>query len=181
MLADAKVVREVADGIRRHSLEPYVLDPVMVATSGDPLLEDDAVTLIRSALVPLAALVTPNLHEAEILVGRPVRDVGAMESAAKELAGKGRARAALIKGGHLPGDDLVDVLYDGAIHHFRHERIDSVHTHGTGCTLSSAIAAQLALGQNLFDSVTIALDYVHRAIASAPKLGAGHGPLNHWA
>ena len=181
MLADASVVREVAAGIRRHSLRPYVLDPVMVATSGDRLLTDDAVESIKSELVPLATVVTPNLDEASILVGRPVRDVSAMESAARELVEKWHARAALVKGGHLDGADLFDVLYDGAMHHFRHPRIDTTHTHGTGCTLSSAIAAHLALGQDLVESVELSLDFVHRAIATAPKLGSGHGPLNHWA
>jgi hydroxymethylpyrimidine/phosphomethylpyrimidine kinase len=181
MLADPQVVHEVAEGIRRHALAPYVLDPVMVATSGDQLLEDDAVSAIRNELMPLATLVTPNLHEAGILVGRPIRDVPAMESAARELTGNGRAKAALIKGGHLPGNELVDVLYDGALHHFRHQRIETSHTHGTGCTLSAAVAAHLALGSSLLASVTVALDYVHRAIESAPRLGSGHGPLNHWA
>lgn len=181
MLADASVVREVAGGIRRHALAPYVLDPVMVATSGDQLLKDDAVDSIRRELVPLAAVVTPNLHEAAILVGRPIRDAAAMESAARELVDKWHARAALVKGGHLGGDDLVDVLYDGDMHHFRHARIQTTHTHGTGCTLSSAIAAHLALGKDLIEAVRVSLDFVHRAIASAPKLGSGHGPLNHWA
>ena len=181
MLADAAVVREVAAGLRRHALTPYVLDPVMVATSGDQLLEDDAVESIRSGLMPLATLVTPNLDEAAILVGRPIRDVPAMESAARELVDNGRARAALVKGGHLGGDDLVDVLYDGEIKHFHHRRIATTHTHGTGCTLSSAIVAHLALGKSLVDAVTASLDFVHRAIEAAPKLGSGHGPLNHWA
>ena len=181
MLANAAVVRAVAAGLRAHALAPYVLDPVMVATSGDPLLEPDAVAAIRSELVPLAALVTPNLDEAGILVGSPVRDVAAMERAAESLVAMG-ARAALVKSGHLGGERMVDVLCDaGSVRRFEHPRLDTRHTHGTGCTLSAAVAAHLALGHPLDDAVSRAVDYVHRAIASAPGLGAGHGPLDHSA
>ena len=184
MLADASVVHEVADGLRRHSLAPYILDPVMVATSGDLLLDEGAVESIRTQLMPLAACVTPNLYEAAILTGSAVDDVIAMERAAKQLVVEGGAGAALVKGGHLDATELVDVLYDGAdgkLHHFRHARVDTTSTHGTGCTLSSAIAAHMALGLGLHAAVATSLDYVHRAIASAPKIGSGHGPLNHWA
>jgi hydroxymethylpyrimidine/phosphomethylpyrimidine kinase len=182
MLADAAVVRVVASALRDHRLGPYVLDPVMVATSGDLLLEESAVGAIARELVPLADLVTPNLDETEILVGGPVRDVAAMERAARTLVDRLGARAALVKGGHLSGSTTVDVLFDGErIAHFSHERIQTTSTHGTGCTLSSAITAQLALGSPLHDAVSTALDYVHRAIATAPGLGAGHGPLNHFA
>ena len=181
MLADAAVVAAVAAGIRAHALTPYVLDPVMVATSGDLLLEQSAVSAIARDLVPLATLVTPNLDEAEILVGFPVRDVPAMERAARALVSEAGARAALVKGGHLAGAESVDVLFDGAVHHFTHERIATTSTHGTGCTLSAAITALLALGRPLRDAVAESLDFVHRAIATAPALGEGHGPLNHWA
>jgi hydroxymethylpyrimidine/phosphomethylpyrimidine kinase len=181
MLADAGVVRTVADAIRAHALAPYVLDPVMVATSGDPLVEADAVAAIRAILVPLASLVTPNLDEAEILVGERVRDVGGMERAARALVEKHGAAAALVKGGHLEGERTVDVLFDGEMHHFSHVRIETTSTHGTGCTLSAAIAAGLARQQPLREAVSQALDFVHRAIATAPRLGRGHGPLNHWA
>ena len=181
MLGNAGVVRAVAAGLRAHALAPYVLDPVMVATSGDPLLEPDAVAAIRSELVPLAALVTPNLDEAGILVGSPVRDVAAMERAAESLVAMG-ARAALVKSGHLAGERMVDVLCDArSLRRFEHPRLDTRHTHGTGCTLSAAVAAHLALGHSLDDAVSRAVDYVHRAIASAPGLGAGHGPLDHSA
>ena len=180
MLADAEVVGVVADGLRRHSLAPYVLDPVMVATSGDVLLRSEAVEAIGEQLLPLATLVTPNLDEATILAGMEVRDVPAMERAARILVERGAA-AALVKGGHLTGAETVDVLFDGTLHHFRHPRIETTSTHGTGCTLSSAIAAHLALGHGLRDAVERSLDFVHRAIATAPGLGEGHGPLNHWA
>ena len=146
MLADATVVSVVAQGIRAHGFDRYVLDPVMVATSGDLLLERTAVAAIARELVPLAAVVTPNLDEAEILVGYPVRDVATMERAARELVEGMGARAALVKGGHLAGAETVDVLFDGAVHAFRHARIETTSTHGTGCTLSAGIAAGLARG-----------------------------------
>ena len=181
MLADAGVVRAVAEGLRAHRLSPYVLDPVMVATSGDPLLEQNAIAAIRDELFPLATLVTPNLDEAVLLIGEQVRDVASMERAARMMVEDLGAKAALVKGGHLPGPEAIDVLYDGSMHRFRHPRIDTRSTHGTGCTLSSAIAAHLALGDSLADAVQQSLDWVHEAIRSAPGLGAGNGPLNHFA
>lgn len=182
MLADAAVVAEVVAAIRDHQLGPLVLDPVMVATSGDSLLEAGAVDMIRCELLPLAAIVTPNLDEAELLLGEPVRDVAAMRRAAGRLVRELGAKAALIKGGHLTTDRLCDVLFDGAEWRlFEHARIETRSTHGTGCTLSSAIAAHLALGAPLVAAVSASLDYVHRAIAEAPGLGGGHGPLNHFA
>jgi hydroxymethylpyrimidine/phosphomethylpyrimidine kinase len=182
MLGDAAVVRAVAEGLRRHGLAPYVLDPVMVATSGDPLVSPDAIAAIRRELLPLADLVTPNLDEAAILVGHAVPDVAAMEDAAQRLVHEHGARAALVKGGHLPGDTATDVLYaDGRFHRVSHRRIATTSTHGTGCTLSAAIAARLARGEALTDAVPRALAFVHRAIATAPGLGGGHGPLDHFA
>ena len=181
MLADAAVVGVVAESLRAHALAPYVLDPVMVATSGDPLLEPGAVDAIRRTLLPLAHLVTPNLDEARLLTGDDVCDPAGMERAARQLVREG-AHAALVKGGHLAGDEVVDVLFDGRdVRAFRRPRIDTRHTHGTGCTLSAAITAHLALGLPLAAAVERSLDYVHRAIATAPGLGSGHGPLNHFA
>jgi hydroxymethylpyrimidine/phosphomethylpyrimidine kinase len=181
MLGDAEVVAAVAAGLRAHALGPYVLDPVMVATSGDLLLEPSAVRAIVEELIPLATLVTPNLDEAELLVGFRVRDAEAMERAARALVERLGARAALVKGGHLTGGDTIDVLFDGELTRFAHSRIETSSTHGTGCTLSAAAAAGLAVGEPLRAAVDNALDYVHRAIATAPALGGGHGPLNHWA
>ena len=182
MLGDAEVVRAVAEAVRSHSLRPYVLDPVMVATSGDPLLEPDAVSAIVDELFPLASLVTPNLDEVAILAGERPKDVGAMERAARELVTQRGARAALVKGGHLAGAELVDVLFDGrTVRRFTHERVETTSTHGTGCTLSAAIAAGLALRLPLDGAVELGLEYVRRALASAPGLGSGHGPLNHFA
>ena len=177
MLATAELVRAVADGIARYRFGPYVLDPVMLATSGGRLLASDAEREVLERLVPLATLVTPNLDEAAILTGGPVGDPAAMERAGHALLAR-VAGAALIKGGHLPGPRLVDVLVTprGA-RHFAHERIPTSSTHGTGCTLSAAITAGLALGRPLETAVEEGLAYVQRALASAPGLGRGHGPV----
>jgi hydroxymethylpyrimidine/phosphomethylpyrimidine kinase len=180
MLATRELVHTVAAAIRERRLPNFVLDPVMVATSGDRLLDEDAQHAVLDELLPLASLVTPNLDEASILVGFVVRDEDAMHRAARRLVEAG-AGAALIKGGHLRSDDLVDVLHDGTtVREFRRPRIHTRSTHGTGCTLSAAVAAQLARGVTLEPAVEQALDYVHRAIAQAPSLGAGNGPLNHF-
>ena len=180
MLASAELVAAVADGIARWRLRNYVLDPVMVATSGDRLLHRDAEQLIARRLVPLATLVTPNIEEAGILVGEPVRAPAAMERAGRALLALG-AQAALVKGGHLRGDEVVDVLVrDGAVRRFARPRLDTTSTHGTGCTLSAAIAAGLAHGRPLEQAVADGLDFVARALAAAPGLGKGHGPLNHF-
>jgi len=180
MLGSAALVAAVADGIAGRRLPNYILDPVMVATSGDRLLERAAERLIVQRLVPLAALVTPNLEEAAVLVGGSVRDPDDMERAGRKLVQLG-ARAALVKGGHLAGEDVVDVLVTGGtVRRFTRPRLETTSTHGTGCTLSAAIAAGLALGRPLERAVEDALDFVHRAIAAAPGLGGGHGPLNHF-
>jgi hydroxymethylpyrimidine/phosphomethylpyrimidine kinase len=179
MLSSARLVVLVAGALRAHRWPNYVLDPVMVASSGDRLLDPDAEATLRDALLPLATLVTPNLDEAAILCGFPVRTVSDMERAGTDLLVRG-AGAALIKGGHLPGEELVDVLVmPGEIRRYAHRRIVTTSTHGTGCTLSAAITAGLALDWSLEDSVTRALEYLRRAIATAPGLGSGHGPVNH--
>jgi hydroxymethylpyrimidine/phosphomethylpyrimidine kinase len=179
MLATADLVRAVAGGIRRHAFPNYVLDPVMVATSGDRLLTREAEATIAEVLVPLASVVTPNLDEAAILVQDEVRSVEQMERAGKALVTMG-ARAALVKGGHLDGVEVVDVLVTAnTLRRFSHPRVQTRSTHGTGCTLSAALAAGLALGQPLEPAVAGALDFVHRAIAAAPGLGRGHGPVSH--
>jgi len=179
MLATRELVSQVAAAIRRHGWTRYVLDPVMVATSGDRLLTLDAEASIRRELLPLAALVTPNLEEAAILAEMPVPHEAAMIAAGQRLLELG-AGAALVKGGHLPGDILVDVMVTQAgVKRFTHPRIDTTSTHGTGCTLSAAITAGLALGVPLEDAVGNALAYLRRAIAAAPGLGGGHGPVNH--
>jgi hydroxymethylpyrimidine/phosphomethylpyrimidine kinase len=180
MLATAEIVKAVASGIERHGLENYVLDPVMVATSGDRLLSRDAETVIARNLLPLATIVTPNSEEAAILTHEDIRSPDDLERAGKKLLSLGAA-AALMKGGHLPGDTLVDVLVTpGGVLRVPHRRVETTSTHGTGCTLSAAITAGLALGQDLERAVREALAFVQRAIETALGLGAGHGPLNHF-
>lgn len=180
MLALESLVEVVADRITAHRWRRYVLDPVMVSTSGHRLLTPAGEAAIRARLVPLALLVTPNLDEAEVLVGGTVRTPAEMDRAARTLVDLG-AEAALIKGGHLGGDEVVDVLVtQTAIHRFPRPRIVTPSTHGTGCTLSAAITAGLALGHDLERSVADGLDFVARAIAEAPGLGGGHGPVSHF-
>jgi hydroxymethylpyrimidine/phosphomethylpyrimidine kinase len=177
MLAGIAIVEAVASGIRGHRLAPYVLDPVLAAGSGHELGPPDLARAIAEHLLPLAALVTPNLDEAERLTGAPVRDPRAMERAARDLVARG-AGAALVKGGHLDGA-IVDVLFDSReVRTFPRDRIATKHLHGTGCALSAAITALLAQGQDLTDAVADAIDWVHAAIARAPALGAGNGPID---
>jgi hydroxymethylpyrimidine/phosphomethylpyrimidine kinase len=179
MLADIGIVRQVSQAIRANGWGPLVVDPVMVSTSGHRLLSLEAEEVVRESLVPMAALVTPNLDEAAILTGRAVHDVPSMERAGETLLGYGAA-AALVKGGHLTGGELTDVLVTpGGIRRFTRPRLDTTSLHGTGCTLSAAVTAGLALGRDLEQAVGDALDFVHRAIAGAPGLGGGHGPVNH--
>ena len=181
MLADAPTIRAVAAALSEVGIERYVLDPVMVAASGDALLDPDAVGSLRSTLLPLASLVTPNLDEAAILADLPVRDESEMREAARRLVDSG-CNAVLIKGGHLDGDEVVDILFDGVgWREWRAAKFPVGNAHGTGCTLSAAITAGLARGQSLEDAVDRALSYTRRAIATAPGLGAGSTPLNHRA
>ena len=179
MLATPALVRQVARALRGYGWSPYVLDPVMVASSGHRLLSAEAERTLREELLPLAALVTPNLDEAEILSGRSVREPAAMEAAGRALLHLG-AGAALVTGGHLAGAEATDVLITPSVtRRFTRPRFDTTSTHGTGCTLSAAITAGLALGRDLETAVADAVDFVHRAIAAAPGLGGGHGPVNH--
>ena len=181
MLGTVDVVNAVADAIRDHRLTPFVLDPVMVATSGDPLLDPTAIAAVRERLMPVAQLATPNLDEVGVLFGRRPRSEDEMARAAEWMVRELGTAAALVKGGHLEGDEVVDVLFDGTTRVWRRPRVQTTSTHGTGCTLSAAITARLALGDGLCAAVEAGLAFVHRAIETAPTLGAGHGPLNHWA
>lgn len=179
MLANRGIIDAVAAALERHALGNIVLDTVMVAKGGARLLDEDAIGAMRDRLLPLATVITPNAREAEALAGGRIASVNDLEPAARRLLDLG-ARAVIVKGGHLdgPADDL---LHDGtrAIW-LRADRIDTRHTHGTGCTFSSAIAASLALGDDLETAARRAKDYVTRAIAQAPGLGHGHGPVQHF-
>lgn len=180
MLGTASMVRLIAAALRNYSWRQVTMDPVMVATAGDRLLTQEAEAVLREQLLPLATLVTPNLDEAEILTGLEVRDPEAMLRAGQRLLAMG-AGAALMKGGHLPGSETVDLLVGpGTLRRFSHPRLLTTSTHGTGCTLSAAITAGLARGMELERAVEDGLDFVHRAIREAVPMGAGHGPLNHW-
>jgi hydroxymethylpyrimidine/phosphomethylpyrimidine kinase len=180
MLHSAAVIRAVATGFAKHAPgTPLVVDPVMVAKGGHRLLLAEAEAALCDLLLPMATLLTPNLPEAEVLVGFPVRVEADMRRAAEKLCTLGPA-AVLMKGGHLEGDRVVDLLVqDGKVERFEEPRIVSRSTHGTGCTLASAIAAGLAQKMSLYDSVARARAYVRRAIETAPGFGQGHGPLNH--
>ena len=177
MLGDAATIAAVADALAPEL--PLVVDPVMVAKGGAPLLAAAAVDALRRQLLPRATLLTPNLPEAEILLGRPIETRAAMRDAAHALLALG-PRAVLLKGGHLASDTVPDLLATASgIHEMEAPRIPSRHTHGTGCTLASAIACGLARGEELRDAVERARRYVRAAIEGAPGLGRGHGPLDH--
>ena len=180
MLHSAEVIGTVAASLKRHAPGvPLVVDPVMIAKGGHRLLLSEAEAALRDTLLPMAALLTPNLPEAEVLAGFPVRGEADMRRAAERLAALG-AKAVLMKGGHLAGERIVDLLFhDGRFDRFEEARIQSRSTHGTGCTLASATAAGLAQKMSLLDAVARARHYVRRAIESAPGFGRGHGPLNH--
>ncbi len=182
MLATGEIARIVASRLASHSQLPVVVDPVLVATSGDSLGDPDVVGALREYLLPLATVITPNLPEAARLADLPVaEDEDAMRTTAEALLRRG-AKAVLIKGGHLAGYDAVDLLSDGTdIHFFRAPRVETRNTHGTGCTLSSAITAYLARGLALADAVGAAKTYLTTAIAESGQLnvGSGHGPVHH--
>jgi len=179
MLHSTQVIEAVAQELDVRSGLKLVVDPVMVATSGDLLLQEDAMIALRNLLVPAATILTPNMPEAARLTGQTVETLDDQKRAADALMGLG-PRAVLVKGGHGQGPDVHDVLVtEESIEVMSSPRIDTLHTHGTGCTLASAIAALLSQGVPMRDAVSIARDYVHEAIATAPGLGKGHGPLNH--
>jgi hydroxymethylpyrimidine/phosphomethylpyrimidine kinase len=179
MLATAEIAIAVGETLERHQLPHVVLDTVMVAKGGAKLVDARAVTAIRERLFPLAEVVTANGPEATALTDLPVASVADARRAAERLVGLG-ARAAIVKGGHLDGP-AIDVLYDGrTAMEFCADRVDTAHTHGTGCTFASAIAARLALGDALVDATERAKHYVTEAIRHAPRLGHGHGPLGHF-
>jgi hydroxymethylpyrimidine/phosphomethylpyrimidine kinase len=178
-LGSAEVIRAVANAAARFPF-PLVVDPVMISKHGMPLLPEGAIAALRDELLPRAALLTPNVPEAEALAECPIRSIEDMRDAAQRIYGMG-AGAVLIKGGHLEGD-AIDVLFDGgAFTEFPAPRLETRHTHGTGCTYSAAIAAGLALGLTLRDAVARAKRFVHEAIRTNPGLGRGCGPVNHHA
>lgn len=182
MLGDRDTVRTVAAALRRHALKPLVVDPVMVATSGDVLLAPDAIEAVRADLIPLAELITPNLHEAARLLDTAVaRDEAGMIAQARALRELG-CNAVLLKGGHAEGDSATDILFDGAeVIRLSKPRIVTSNTHGTGCTLSAAIAAFLIRGQDLEQAARSAKEFVWNALhaGATARIGHGSGPIDH--
>jgi hydroxymethylpyrimidine/phosphomethylpyrimidine kinase len=181
MLASAAIVEAVAATIAELELPNLVVDPVMIAKGGDRLLVEDAVAVIRTELLKLAEIVTPNVPEAEVLAGLSIRTLDDMRSAARRIRALG-PRVVVVKGGHLHTDDVVIDVVCTPDHEFdlRGPRLDTPHTHGTGCTFAAAITACLALGQPVDEAQRSARAYLEGAIRHAPGLGGGHGPLNHF-
>ncbi len=181
MLANADIIAVVAAKVKEHNLPNLVVDPVMVAKSGDPLLRPEARDALIGLLLPLAVVVTPNLHEARVLTGMEIETVEDMERAATTIHRMG-PRYVVVKGGHLTADDSVDVLYDGEkFTYFPSPRVETKNTHGTGCTFASAIAAGLAKGLDVVEAVREAKEYITIALQHALDLGHGHGPTHHFA
>ena len=180
MLANAAIAEAVAAAIRDLDLPQVVVDPVLIAKGGDRLLAEEAIATIRLELLPLAHVVTPNIPEAEALTGSSIHSLEDMRDAAMRILRLG-PRVVLVKGGHAGGAESIDVCVTAAgSFEIRGPRIDTPHTHGTGCTLASAIAANLALGLPEREAIEVAREYLDGAIRHAPGLGAGHGPLNHF-
>lgn len=180
MLSSVEIIEAVAEEVRRLGLTTLVIDPVMVAKSGDRLLREEAVEALRAKLLPLATVVTPNAPEAELLTGINVQTLEQARRAAKEIVGMG-ARSVVVKGGHLANASATDTFYDGSkFQEFRAPRIETKNTHGTGCTFASAIAAGLAKGLALEKALGQAKEYVTKAIQASLDIGTGHGPLNHF-
>lgn len=184
MLHSEEVVLAVADVLKRHAVTNIVLDPVMVSTSGHRLIEESAIQALTRVLIPMARVITPNIPEAEILCGRSIVGQNDFPEVARSLSMDGRV-SVLLKAGHLNGDYLTDVFYNAesdTILELKSKRLDTRNTHGTGCTLSSALASYLAQGLPLDDAVKSAKDYISRAIAAGAdyEIGNGHGPVNHF-
>jgi len=179
MLSNAAIIQTVAAKINQYQLRNLVVDPVMVATSGDLLLKKNAVAALRNRLIPLAAIVTPNIPEAEALTGLQLNNAAAIEDAAKRIVALG-AHSVIIKGGHRRGP-AIDLFYDGKrFHELRASRIRTRHTHGTGCTLSAAIAAYLAKGRKMESAVVLAKKFITEALRQSFAIGAGHSPVHHF-
>lgn len=184
MINDVEIVKAIAESIKEYKPKFVVFDPVMVSTSGCKLIEDKAIEAIKKELIPLSTIITPNLSEAMVLTGDNISDAASMTAAGNKILESG-CGAVLIKGGHLEGNDMCDVLCikgENTPYIYTASKISSKNTHGTGCTLSSSIATYLALGETLQEAVRKAKDYVHKGILNGKDvcIGSGHGPLNHF-
>ncbi|MGA7669113.1 MAG: bifunctional hydroxymethylpyrimidine kinase/phosphomethylpyrimidine kinase [Nitrolancea sp.] len=179
MLFSSAIIREVAGAVRRHHIDRLVVDPVMVAKSGDRLLREDSIGAVVEDLLPLTYVVTPNIPEAEVLTGLDIAGEDDMIEAARAIHARG-ARYVVVKGGHLSGD-AIDIVFDGgSIERLRSPRVETLHTHGTGCTFSAAIAARLAAGRDALEAISEAKAYLHGALVDAYEIGAGHSPVHHF-
>jgi hydroxymethylpyrimidine/phosphomethylpyrimidine kinase len=180
MVSSIRLVETISNSLKKVRLPPVVLDPVMISKSGYQLLNQDAQDALIKNLFPLAEVVTPNIYEAEVLIGKKIKDLDEMKDAAQGVLSLG-AKKVVVKGGHLGGDLSTDILYDGKKYlSLESTRHDTKNTHGTGCTFSSAIAANLALGKDFFDAVTLAKTYIAGAIEHSLSIGKGHGPTHHF-
>lgn len=185
MLHSSELIVAVRDTLARYDVRDIVLDPVMVATSGDPLLEADAVATLRDELIPHARVITPNIPEAELLLGHAVSAQSELPDAARELSALCGGVSVFLKAGHLSDAELIDIFYNaetGRVTELKSRRLDTPNTHGTGCTLSSALAASLAKGMDLDSAARAAKEYIARAIeaGAAYSIGHGHGPVHHF-
>jgi len=179
MLSNSQIIKIVSEKIKKFIVKNLIVDPVMIAKGGDRLLKEDAIESLKYELIPLATMVTPNLSEAEVLSGIKINNLDNMKEAAQKIFELGTNNV-LIKGGHLSSDDAIDVLYNGnTFKEFKARRFETRNTHGTGCTFSSAITAELAKGTNIEEAVSIAKRYTTLAIENSLNIGHGHGPLNH--
>lgn len=181
MIASSEIMEVIANKVREHQIKNLVVDPVMIAKSGAALLDESARQALSRTLIPLATVVTPNIPEAEVITGLSLASLEQRQEAAKRIVAMG-AQSVIIKGGHLTGDEALDLFYDGEqFQTYTAPRFHTKHTHGTGCTFSAAIAAGLAKGDSLIDAVHRAKSFITAAISHPLGLGGGHGPTNHWA
>ena len=181
MLFNSEIIKVVAEKIMQHKWTNIVIDPVMVAKGGAPLLQEEAIEALKKYLLPLATVVTPNIPEAEVISGRKIQSLQDRKEAAKIIYSLG-AKNIMIKGGHEENEQMIDLLYDGdSFIQYESKRIDTMNTHGTGCTFSAAITAELAKGKTIDSALSVAKRFIQAAIENDLKLGSGHGPTNHWA
>ncbi|MFL2071633.1 bifunctional hydroxymethylpyrimidine kinase/phosphomethylpyrimidine kinase [Marinilactibacillus psychrotolerans] len=181
MLASQSIIELIANKLKKNEVKLYVMDPVMVAKSGHHLLHEEAISSLKALLIPLATIITPNIPEAEVIIGKNIHTINDMRNAAKEIVEVYGAKAAVIKGGHMQGK-ARDILYhNGEIKEFSSARYNTVNTHGTGCTFSAVITAELAKNNSIEDSVKTGKEFISQAIQKTLNLGKGQGPTNHFA
>lgn len=181
MLFNSEIIKVVSEKIKQYSWTNLVVDPVMIAKGGAPLLQEEAIDALKHFLLPIATVITPNIPEAEVLSGQKIQSINDRKKAAEIIFNLG-AKNVMIKGGHSEGEAMIDLLFDGnEFFQFESKRIVTKNTHGTGCTFSAAITAELAKGKNIREAIAIAKDFIQAAIEDDLMIGSGHGPTNHWA